>query len=207
MLGKQDLAVILKMKVKQEEPKPVQDTIRHVATAFAAKVAAALAVAGLANDGNGGCRGAMGKRGSRWSVCKESQAVSFCGITHLVRDTFILDTVLPRGCKMGSDRLERSQRLPALGTRLSEAWGEQLGSARLIATGGMAHCHKIWTTKWNVFLEISDFALVCFVQMWVSLLILALINISCDTGSVSGARSSDGVFASTFRRTRAAKNL
>ena len=89
MLGKQDVAVILKMKVKQEEPKPLQDTIRHVATAFAAKVAAALAVAGLANDGNGGCRGAMGKRGSRWSVCKESQAVSFCGITHLVRDTFI----------------------------------------------------------------------------------------------------------------------
>ena len=39
-----------------------------------------------------------------------------------------LDTVLPRGRKMGSDRLERSPRLPALVTRLSEAWrlhGEQ----------------------------------------------------------------------------------
>ena len=138
MLGKQDVAGIVKMKV---------------ATAFVARVAAALAVEELANDGKGGCRGATGKRGSRCSVCKESQAVSFCGITHLVCDTFIFGHRSAKRPQDGQRSLGQIPQVASLGNGFVKGLGaaQSVRFGQAIATGGMAHCHKIWAKKWNVF--------------------------------------------------------
>ena len=123
MLGKQDVAGIVKSKV---------------ATAFAARVPAALAVAGLANDGKGGCRGAMGKRGSRWSVCKESQAVSFCGITHLVRDTFIFGH---RSAKRSQDGQRSLGKIPDVAS-FGNAFVRGLEAARRAIRFGQTNCYR-----------------------------------------------------------------